>query len=133
MRSSRPKVLHRIGGRSLLAHVLGAVRQSGTTEIAVVIGPGFEEVAREAMAVSPRAGIFVQARRRGTADAVLAAKAAIARGADDILVVCGGVIPPNDYEALRQAGVSAIFGPGTNIPSAAAEILSLLRQHRIAA
>src|SRR5262249_9754796 len=54
-------------------------------------------------------------------------------GGSDILVVCGGVIPPQDYEFLRKAGVSAIYGPGTNIPSAAAEILSLIRQHRLAA
>jgi len=49
-------------------------------------------------------------------------------GGDDILVVCGGVIPPQDYDELRAAGVAAIFGPGTNIPSAAAGVLALLRQ-----
>lgn len=49
-----------------------------------------------------------------------------AQGAEDILVVCGGVIPPKDYDELRAAGVSAIFGPGTNIPSAADEVLDLL-------
>jgi methylmalonyl-CoA mutase len=55
------------------------------------------------------------------------------QGAGDILVVCGGVIPPQDYPALRQAGVAAIYGPGTNIPKAAAEILSIIRGHRQAA
>jgi methylmalonyl-CoA mutase len=54
-------------------------------------------------------------------------------GAGDILVVCGGVIPPQDYEALQQAGVSAIYGPGTNIPHAAHEILGIIRQRRAAA
>jgi methylmalonyl-CoA mutase len=49
------------------------------------------------------------------------------QGGDDILVVCGGVIPPQDYDYLREAGASAVFGPGTNIPKAAAEILELLR------
>ena len=49
-------------------------------------------------------------------------------GGDDILVVCGGVIPPQDHQALRDAGVVAIFGPGTNIPDAAATVLELLRQ-----
>ena len=48
-------------------------------------------------------------------------------GAGDVLVVCGGVIPAQDYEFLRSAGVSGIYGPGTNIPAAAAEILALLR------
>ncbi|HMF04908.1 MAG TPA: methylmalonyl-CoA mutase [Acidimicrobiia bacterium] len=52
------------------------------------------------------------------------------QGGDDILVVCGGVIPPQDHDFLLDAGVAAIYGPGTNIPLAAAEILELLRQRR---
>ena len=52
-----------------------------------------------------------------------------ATGADDVAVVCGGVIPPQDYEALHAAGVAAIFGPGTNIPAAARKVLALLRSH----
>jgi methylmalonyl-CoA mutase len=48
-------------------------------------------------------------------------------------VVVGGVIPPQDYEPLRAAGVAAIFGPGTNIPAAAAEVLALISGHREAA
>ena len=51
------------------------------------------------------------------------------QGADDIRVICGGVIPAQDYPMLREAGVAAIFGPGTNIPKAAAEILALLPRH----
>ena len=47
-------------------------------------------------------------------------------GADNILVVCGGVIPPQDYDMLTDAGVAAIFGPGTNIPSAARKVLALI-------
>jgi methylmalonyl-CoA mutase len=49
-------------------------------------------------------------------------------GAEDILVICGGVIPPQDYAALRAAGVAAIYGPGTNIPVAAAEMMDLIRE-----
>jgi methylmalonyl-CoA mutase len=45
-----------------------------------------------------------------------------------VLVVVGGVIPAQDYDFLKKAGVAAIYGPGTNIPAAAAEILSILRQ-----
>ena len=52
------------------------------------------------------------------------------RDADDILVICGGVIPAQDYAFLKDAGVKAIFGPGTNIPQAAEEILSLIRSSR---
>ncbi|MCB1856621.1 MAG: cobalamin-dependent protein, partial [Gammaproteobacteria bacterium] len=48
-------------------------------------------------------------------------------GAEEILVICGGVIPPQDYAVLRDAGVAAIYGPGTNIPVAAAEMMSLIR------
>ena len=48
-------------------------------------------------------------------------------GAGEILVVCGGVIPQADHAMLREAGVAAIFGPGTHIPRAAAEILTLVR------
>ncbi len=53
-----------------------------------------------------------------------------ARDAGDILVICGGVIPQQDYEFLRGAGVKAIFGPGTNIPEAAQDILRLIRAAR---
>ena len=49
-----------------------------------------------------------------------------ARGADDILVVVGGVIPPQDYEFLRETGVAAVFGPGTNILESATEVLDLI-------
>ncbi len=55
-----------------------------------------------------------------------------AEGAGDIIVICGGVIPHQDYEFLQKAGVKAIFGPGTNIPSAAREILELIRAARAA-
>ncbi|MCG8490683.1 MAG: methylmalonyl-CoA mutase [Sneathiellales bacterium] len=54
------------------------------------------------------------------------------QGADDILVVCGGVIPAQDYDTLYDAGVSAIYGPGTNIPGAAAEVLDLIRKQQAA-
>ncbi len=50
-----------------------------------------------------------------------------AEGAGDIIVICGGVIPQQDYEYLQNAGVKAIFGPGTNIPAAARDILDLIR------
>ena len=48
-------------------------------------------------------------------------------GAEDTIVICGGVIPQQDYQFLYDNGVKAIFGPGTNIPTAAQEILDLLR------
>jgi len=54
-------------------------------------------------------------------------------GAGDTLVVCGGVIPPQDYDMLTDAGVAAIFGPGTNIPTAARKVLALLAERRTGA
>ncbi|TCP44046.1 methylmalonyl-CoA mutase [Rhodovulum marinum] len=52
------------------------------------------------------------------------------QGAEDIIVICGGVIPQQDYAFLKDAGVKAIFGPGTNIPEAASDILRLIREAR---
>ena len=48
------------------------------------------------------------------------------QGADDVRVICGGVIPPQDYAELEAVGVAAIFGPGTNIPEAARQVLALV-------
>jgi methylmalonyl-CoA mutase len=50
------------------------------------------------------------------------------QGGRDTLVVVGGVVPAQDHEFLKKAGVAAIYGPGTNIPAAAAEILAILRR-----
>jgi len=52
-------------------------------------------------------------------------------GAGDILVICGGVIPQQDYQFLYDHGVKAIFGPGTNIPAAARDILALIRAAKV--
>lgn len=105
MRSAAPKVLHCIGGRSVLSHVLEAVRAAGIGDVAVVIGPGHETVAADARAVLPHAEIFVQQERRGTGHAVLTAKAAIARGADDVLVIFGDtpLVRPQTLQRLRAA------------------------------
>ena len=102
----------------------------------VDIGPLFqtpEEAARQAIENDVHiVGVSSQAAAHKTLVPALIAALKEA-GAGDILTVCGGVIPRRDYDFLKQAGVSAIFGPGTNIPAAAAEILSLIRQHRLAA
>jgi bifunctional UDP-N-acetylglucosamine pyrophosphorylase / glucosamine-1-phosphate N-acetyltransferase len=86
MRTSRPKVLHEIGGAPLIAHVLAAVRGLGGGT-AVVVGPDAGAVTRTVGELMPQAEIVIQPHRRGTGDAVLAAKAAIARGFDDVLVL----------------------------------------------
>jgi bifunctional UDP-N-acetylglucosamine pyrophosphorylase / glucosamine-1-phosphate N-acetyltransferase len=102
MRSARPKVLHEIAGRPMLAYVLEAVRDAGAGDVAVVVGPGREDVAALAMTEAPDASVFVQTERRGTAHAVLAARDAITRGYDDILVTYA------DIPLLRGATLAAM-------------------------
>ncbi|MGE0718050.1 MAG: methylmalonyl-CoA mutase [Alphaproteobacteria bacterium] len=102
----------------------------------VDIGPLFqtpEEAARQAIENDVHVvGVSTQAAGHLTLVPQIA-DALRAMGGDDILVVCGGVIPPKDYDALKAAGVAAIYGPGTNIPRAASEILGLLARRRKAA
>jgi methylmalonyl-CoA mutase len=102
----------------------------------VDIGPLFqtpEEAARQAVENDVHlVGVSSQAAGHKTLVPALI-EALKGDGAGDILVVVGGVIPPKDYDFLKRAGVSAIYGPGTNIPQAAAEILSLIQKHRLAA
>jgi len=102
----------------------------------VDIGPLFqtpEEAARQAVENDAHI-VGVSTHAAGHKTLVPALIEALKReGASDILVICGGVIPPKDYDFLKRAGVSAIYGPGTNIPEAAVEILSLIQKHRLAA
>ena len=101
MRSARPKVLHEIAGRSMLAHVLDAVTKAGASAVAVVVGPDRADVEAEARRAAPTSEVFVQTQRLGTAHAVLAARAAMARGYDDILVVYAD-IPLLHSQTLSQ-------------------------------
>ena len=105
MRSSLPKVLHEIGGRSLLAHVLTAAAEAGGAQIAVVVGPDHAAVEAQAKRAAPRAQVFEQRERKGTAHAVLAARAAIEQGADDILVMFADtpLVRPQVLAELRAA------------------------------
>jgi bifunctional UDP-N-acetylglucosamine pyrophosphorylase/glucosamine-1-phosphate N-acetyltransferase len=105
MRSALPKVLHAIAGRSLLALVLRAVAETKVTAAAVVVGPNQEAVAAEAERVLPGAQCFVQRERRGTAHAVLAARPALERKADDILIVYG------DTPLIRAATLNKLRAP----------------------
>jgi bifunctional UDP-N-acetylglucosamine pyrophosphorylase / glucosamine-1-phosphate N-acetyltransferase len=89
MRSALPKVLNPVAGQSLLAHVLQAAPQGQGASLAVVVGPDHAAVEAEAKRLRPDASTFVQRERLGTAHAVLAARAAMARGADDLLIAFG--------------------------------------------
>ena len=101
MRSTLPKVMHPIGGRSLLGHVIGAARGASAARIAVVIGPGMEDVRKEAIRQAPAAEIFVQGEQRGTADAVLAARRALADHQGNVIVLFG------DTPLLTAATIAA--------------------------
>ena len=103
MQSSLPKVLHPVAGQSLLAHVLGAAPKGAGAALAVVIGPDHKAVADEVKRIRPDAATFVQRERLGTAHAVLAARDAIARGADDLLVAFGDtpLISAETFSRLR--------------------------------
>ena len=96
----------------------------------VDVGPLFqtpEEAAQDAIDNDVHViGISSQAAGHKTLAPVLI-EILKAREADDILVICGGVIPQQDYAFLKDSGVKAIFGPGTNIPNAAQEILDLIK------
>src|SRR5690554_3095527 len=102
----------------------------------VDVGPLFqspEEAARQAIENDVHIiGVSSQAAGHKTLVPALV-EALRAEGAGDILVVCGGVIPPQDYDLLQEKGVAAIYGPGTNIPQAAHEILQLVQRARAAA
>ena len=87
MRSSLPKVLHLLGGRPLIEHVLDVVGLAGAHDLAVVVGPNHDVILASVHERLPKAHIFIQSERLGTAHAVLAARQAIARKHDDILVV----------------------------------------------
>jgi len=102
----------------------------------VDVGPLFQtpaEAARQAIEADVHVvGVSSQAAGHKTLVPELV-RALRAEGADDVLVVCGGVIPAQDYDELYAAGVSAIYGPGTNIPDAAGEVIGLLSEQRQAA
>ncbi len=116
MRSSMPKVLHPVAGQSLLAHVLSAAPAGAGTSLAVVIGPDHQAVGEEARRYRPDVEIFVQRDRKGTAHAVLAARDALAHGADDLIIAFGDtpLISAATFErlrgALKQGAALAVLG-----------------------
>lgn len=103
MKSDIPKVLHPVANRSMLAHVLANVREAGASEAAVVIGPDREDVAKETLKCFPGARIFVQQERLGTAHALLSAREALERSADDVIVAFADtpLVRPETFGKLR--------------------------------
>ncbi|EJF97656.1 glmU protein [Bartonella vinsonii subsp. arupensis Pm136co] len=89
MKSSLPKVLHKIAGLPLVCHVLKEIELVGTSQLAVVVGLGAEDVTEIVQSFVKNAMIFEQKERLGTAHAVLCALPALQKGADDVLIVFG--------------------------------------------
>lgn len=102
MKSALPKVLHPIAGLPIVAHVAKAVHSAGGSDIALVVGRGADAVRDAVQSVVSHVTVHEQTERLGTAHAVLAARDAIARGYDDILVVFGDT-PLIETAALDRA------------------------------
>ncbi len=103
MKSALPKVLHKIAGRSMLGHVLALTASSGATRTSVVVGPGMDNVAAEAARMLAGSQVYVQHEQRGTAAAVLAAKAALEGYQGDVIVLYADtpLIRPETIARLR--------------------------------
>jgi bifunctional UDP-N-acetylglucosamine pyrophosphorylase/glucosamine-1-phosphate N-acetyltransferase len=103
MRSATPKVLHTLGGRSMLGHVLAATAPLGAASTLVVVGAGREAVAEHLAAVAPAARPVVQAEQRGSGHAAAVALEAVPDLQGPVLVVNG------DAPLLRAATVAALL------------------------
>ncbi|WP_159591798.1 bifunctional UDP-N-acetylglucosamine diphosphorylase/glucosamine-1-phosphate N-acetyltransferase GlmU [Chelativorans xinjiangense] len=112
MKSALPKVLHRVAGLEMLGHVMAAAGAAGADALALVVGNGADKVRAAVAGFSHgggKEGIFEQKERLGTAHAVLAAREAIARGYDDVLVVFGDH-PLLEADVLSKARASLAEG-----------------------
>ncbi|MHA1190465.1 MAG: NTP transferase domain-containing protein, partial [Alphaproteobacteria bacterium] len=89
MKSALPKVMHTIGGLTLIGHVAARMAAIPDAKLALVTGKGQEPVADAVRKISHTATVHIQDQQHGTAHAVLAARSAIAEGYDDIIVVFG--------------------------------------------
>lgn len=105
MKSSMSKVLHPVGGRPMIAHVMASIAASGVSDVALVLGRDAEKVEEAASIDGLAVESVLQTERLGTGHAVLMAKDAIGRGYDDILVAYGDVplITAAPLKAAREA------------------------------
>ena len=112
MKSSLPKVLHKVAGRSMLGHVLALAGTSGASKLAVVAGPGMGPVEAEVKRLAPEASLYTQHHQRGTADAVLAARDALNGHDGDVMVLYADT--PLIQAATIQR-IRAVLDQGANI------------------
>jgi bifunctional UDP-N-acetylglucosamine pyrophosphorylase / glucosamine-1-phosphate N-acetyltransferase len=129
MKSSMSKVLHPVGGRPMIAHVMASIASSGVSDVALVLGRDAEKVEAAAKTDGVRVESVLQTERLGTGHAVLMAKEAIACGYDDILVAYGDVplitaAPLKAArEALSQGADVAVIGFHTKNPTGYGRLL----------
>ncbi|MCA1409449.1 bifunctional UDP-N-acetylglucosamine diphosphorylase/glucosamine-1-phosphate N-acetyltransferase GlmU [Ensifer sp. IC3342] len=104
MKSSVSKVLHPVAGRPMIAHVVDALSSASISDVALVVGRDAEAVSAAAQTAGAAVTSFLQKERLGTGNAVLAAREAIARGYDDILVIFGDtpLITAGPLKAARE-------------------------------
>ena len=123
MKSSRSKVLHEIANLPMVAHVVRAAAASGSGSIALVVGRDAEKVSTAAEPFAPQVATYLQTERLGTAHAVLAAREAVAKGHDDVLVMFGDtpLIDAGELvsarEKLAQGAAIVVMGFRTDNPS----------------
>ena len=115
MKSARPKVLHQVANRPMVAHVLAAVAQLKPQRVVVVVAPGMDDVA---LAVAP-AEIAVQTRQRGTGDAVAAARKQLGNFKGDVLVVYG------DAPLVTRDTLAILLNERRRHPEAALVVLGM--------
>lgn len=102
MQSALPKVLHAVGGLPMVGHVVCAASAAGVRDVALVVGREPESVANAAAPFASNVAVHVQEERLGTAHAVLAARASLAKGYDDLIIMFGDT-PLIDTNALLRA------------------------------
>jgi len=129
MKSSMSKVLHPVGGRPMIAHVMASIAASGVADVALVLGRDAEKVEKAATIGGVNVESVLQTERLGTGHAVLMARDAIARGYDDILVAYGDVplITAGPLKAAREALADGadvvVIGFNTNNPTGYGRLL----------
>ena len=114
MKSARPKVLHEVAGRAMLAQVLSGVVEAGADGVAVVVGPDRADVTAQALRLVPGAQVFEQRERLGTAHAALRAREALAAEGIPVAVVslpCWELFAQQDA-AYRDAVLGGAFRVG---------------------
>ncbi|OCJ07964.1 UDP-N-acetylglucosamine diphosphorylase/glucosamine-1-phosphate N-acetyltransferase [Rhizobium sp. AC44/96] len=114
MKSRRSKVLHPVAGRPMIAHVLDAISEAGVSEAALVVGRDADAIGAAATGTNVQVETFIQSERLGTAHAVLAARTALERGYDEILVTYGDV-PLITGATLRAARTALADGSGVAV------------------